>query len=83
MAGFYKDSLSFAYAPAFLREARIRVAAEWKRPDLLAVTQLVEQGRLSLAGLVTHTQSPGRAHEAYAAAFGDSHCLKMVLDWRQ
>ncbi len=83
LAGFYKDSLSFAYAPAFMREARIRVAAEWKRPDLLAVTQLVEQGRLSLAGLVTHTQSPGRAHEAYAAAFGDSHCLKMVLDWRQ
>lgn len=83
LAGFYKDSLSFAYAPAFMREARIRVAAEWKRPDLLAVTQLVEQGRLSLAGLVTHAQSPARAHEAYAAAFGDAHCLKMVLDWRQ
>jgi len=83
LAGFYKDSLSFAYAPAFMRDARIRVAAEWKRPDLLAVTQLVEQGRLSLAGLVTHTQSPAHAHEAYSAAFGDSHCLKMVLDWRQ
>lgn len=83
LAGFYKDSLSFAYAPAFMREARIRVAAEWKRPDLLAVTQLVEQGRLSLAGLVTHTQSPAHAHEAYSTAFGDSHCLKMVLDWRQ
>lgn len=82
LAGFYKDRLSFAYAPAFMREARIRVAAEWKRPDLLAVTQLVEQGRLSLAGLVTHTESPARAHEAYAAAFGDAHCLKMVLDWR-
>lgn len=82
LAGFYKDQLSFAYAPAFLREARIRVAAEWKRPDLLAVSQLVEQGRLSLAGLVTHTESPGRAQQAYEAAFGDPHCLKMVLDWR-
>ena len=81
LAGFYKDQLSFAYAPAFMREARIRVAAEWKRPDLLAVTQLVEQERLSLDGLITHTEVPGRAHQAYEVAFGDSHCLKMVLDW--
>ena len=62
-------------------DARIRVAAEWKRPDLLAVTQLVEQDRLSLDGLITHTEVPGRAHEAYEVAFGDSHCLKMVLNW--
>ncbi len=82
LAGFYKGELSFAYTPAFLREARIRVAAEWKRADLLAVTQLVEEGRLSLAGLVTHTETPGRAQQAYEAAFGDSACLKMVLDWR-
>jgi 3-hydroxyethyl bacteriochlorophyllide a dehydrogenase len=81
LAGFYKDNLSFAYAPAFMREARIRVAAEWKRPDLLAVTQLVEQERLSLDGLITHTEVPGRAHEAYEVAFGDSDCLKMVLNW--
>jgi bacteriochlorophyllide a dehydrogenase len=32
LAGFYKEDLKFAYAPAFMREARIRVAAEWKRP---------------------------------------------------
>ena len=82
LAGFYKEQLSFAYAPAFLREARIRVAAEWKRPDLMAVTQLVEEGRLSLAGLVTHTRPTGQAQDAYAAAFGDPLCLKMVLDWR-
>ncbi len=82
LAGFYTEQLSFAYTPAFLREARIRVAAEWKRPDLLAVTQLVEQGRLDLGGLITHTEPPGRAHEAYDTAFGDAHCLKMVLDWR-
>jgi bacteriochlorophyllide a dehydrogenase len=82
LAGFYKQSISFAYAPAFMREARIRVAAEWKRADLLAVTDLVHSGVLSLAGLVTHTQTPGCAHEAYEAAFGDPQCLKMVLDWR-
>ena len=54
-----------------------------KRPDLLAVSQLVDQGRLSLEGLVTHAESPARAHQAYDVAFGDPLCLKMVLDWRQ
>jgi 3-hydroxyethyl bacteriochlorophyllide a dehydrogenase len=60
----------------------LRVASEWKRADLLATTALVHEGRLSLDGLITHTQSPGRAHEAYAQAFDDSTCLKMILDWR-
>ena len=82
LAGFYKQSISFAYAPAFMREAQIRVAAEWKRADLLAVTELVHNGRLSLDGLITHSQTPGRAHEAYETAFADPECLKMVLDWR-
>ena len=82
LAGFYKQNISFAYAPAFMREAQIRVAAEWKRADLLAVTELVHTGRLSLDGLITHSQTPGRAHEAYETAFADPECLKMVLDWR-
>jgi|GEM_PF-4019108 threonine dehydrogenase-like Zn-dependent dehydrogenase len=58
------------------------VAAEWKRADLIAVTQLVESSRLSLDGLVTHTETPNHATQAYEAAFGDPDCLKMVLDWR-
>ncbi|WP_300715388.1 chlorophyll synthesis pathway protein BchC [Hydrogenophaga sp.] len=82
LAGFYKNDISFAFAPAFMREAQIRAAAEWKRADLLAVTQLVQTGRLCLDGLITHTETPARASDAYAAAFGDPQCLKMVLDWR-
>ncbi len=82
LAGFYTQDLSFAYAPAFMREAQIRVATEWKKPDLLAVTELIHDGRLSLEGLLTHTQSPEKALEAYEVAFGDPHCLKMVMDWR-
>ena len=31
LAGFYSEPLSFAFPPAFMREARIRVAAEWQR----------------------------------------------------
>lgn len=82
LAGFYHQDISFAYAPAFMREASIRVAAEWRRADLLAVTELVNTGRLSLEGLITHTQTPAQARDAYEVAFGDPHCLKMVLDWR-
>jgi 3-hydroxyethyl bacteriochlorophyllide a dehydrogenase len=81
LAGFYKSDLGFAFAPAFMREASIRIAAQWKKHDLLAVTALVESGALSLDGLITHTLNPGRAREAYEVAFGDPQCLKMMLDW--
>ncbi len=82
LAGFYKNDLSFAFPPAFMREAQIRVAAQWKKHDLLAVTALVESGALSLEGLITHTLPPSRAREAYEVAFGDPQCLKMMMDWR-
>jgi 3-hydroxyethyl bacteriochlorophyllide a dehydrogenase len=82
LAGFYKQDLSFAFAPAFMREAQIRIAAQWKKHDLQAVTALVESGALSLDGLITHTLNPGRAREAYEVAFGDPQCLKMMMDWR-
>lgn len=82
LAGFYTDPLSFAFAPAFMREARIRAAAEWQKPDLLAVKELVETGRLSLDGLITHREEASNAERAYRAAFMDGSCLKMVLDWR-
>jgi len=65
-----------------MREATLRVASEWKRADLLATTELVHNGTLCLDGLITHAQSPALAHEAYEQAFGDSACLKMILDWR-
>ncbi len=82
LAGFYKQDLSFAFAPAFMREATLRIAAQWKKHDLQAVTALVESGALSLEGMITHTLSPGRAREAYELAFGDPQCLKMMIDWQ-
>jgi bacteriochlorophyllide a dehydrogenase len=82
LAGFYAEPLRFAFPPAFLREARIRVAAEWKPEDLLAVSRLVAEGRLSLDGLITHRRAASEAEAAYRTAFGDPACLKMVLDWR-
>ena len=83
LAGFYSDPLQFNFAPAFMREARIRAAAEWQRPDLLAVQALIDAGSLSLDGLITHHAAFSQADTAYRTAFGDVGCLKMVLDWTQ
>ncbi|WP_431267711.1 hypothetical protein [Dankookia sp. P2] len=82
LAGFYAEPLSFAFPPAFMREARIRVAAEWKAPDLLAVQALLAAGRALLDGLITHVADAARAPDAYRTAFTDAGCLKMILDWR-
>ena len=82
LAGFYSDRLSFAFPPAFMREARIRIAAQWAPADLSAVAGLVGSGELSLAGLVTHRSAAGDADRAYRTAFDDADCLKMILDWR-
>jgi 3-hydroxyethyl bacteriochlorophyllide a dehydrogenase len=81
LAGFY-DRLSFAFAPAFIKEARLRIAAEWQPADLTATLDLVNEGRLSLDGLITHRQSFDDAPNAYRTAFGEPTCLKMLLDWR-
>jgi 3-hydroxyethyl bacteriochlorophyllide a dehydrogenase len=82
LAGFYSEPLSFAFPPAFMKEARLRVAAEWQRADLERVQALAESGRLSLDGLITHRAAADEADRAYRTAFTDPGCLKMVLDWR-
>jgi len=82
LAGFYSDRLSFAFPPAFMREARIRIAAQWQPADLAAVAALAGSGELSLAGLITHREAAGDAAQAYRTAFDDAACLKMILDWR-
>ena len=81
LAGFY-DTISFSFPQAFMREARIRIAAQWAPGDLVAIKDLVESGKLSLDGLITHRSSPNDANEAYHTAFNNIDCLKMVLDWR-
>ena len=82
LAGFYENSIGFAFAPAFMREARLRIAAEWKSEDLAAVQALLADGALSLDQLITHRSDVAVAGAAYRTAFEDAHCLKMVLDWR-
>ena len=82
LAGFYSAPISFAFPPAFMKEARFRIAAEWTRNDLTATRALVESGALSLGGLITHTSPAGAAADAYETAFSDASCLKMILDWK-
>lgn len=81
LAGFY-DRIGFAFAPAFMREARFRIAAQWREGDLSDIVRRVDSGDLSLDGLITHRRPASAAAEAYPVAFEDPACLKMVLDWR-
>ena len=82
LAGFYTDRIGFDFAPAFMREARLRIASEFLPADLAATRALIDAGTLSLAGLVTDIAAAGDAEAAYPRAFEDPACLKMVLDWR-
>lgn len=81
LAGFY-DRVTFAFPPAFMREARLRISAEFTPVDLAAVIALVASGALRLDGLISHVRPAEEAGEAYPAAFAGGNCLKMVLDWR-
>jgi bacteriochlorophyllide a dehydrogenase len=84
LAGFYEGSISFAFAQAFMREARIRIAAQWQPGDLIAVKDMAESGRLSLDGLITHGSDAAASDavsSAYNTAFTDASCLKMILNW--
>ncbi len=82
LAGFYDQPLSFNFAPAFIRESCIKIAAQWQTSDLDAVQALIKESKLSLSGLISHRSSASAAAPAYRQAFGDADCLKMVIDWR-
>ncbi len=81
LAGFYPDRLSFSFPPAFMREARLRIAAQFLDADIQGALALVRDGLLSLDGLITHRADPRNPSDAYRTAFGDADCLKMILDW--
>lgn len=82
LAGFYPERVSFGFPAAFMREARLLVAAQWDADDLSQVKRLCESGALSLDGLITHTMPATDAAAAYHTAFTDPQCLKMCLEWR-
>ncbi|MDJ0683244.1 MAG: chlorophyll synthesis pathway protein BchC [Alphaproteobacteria bacterium] len=81
LGGFYEHRPSFSFPPAFMTEARFRVAAEWRPEDMAAVQRLLASGVLTLDGLISHRADPVDAAAAYETAFTDADCLKMILDW--
>ncbi|MCK0120554.1 chlorophyll synthesis pathway protein BchC [Loktanella sp. F6476L] len=81
LAGFYTAPISFAFPPAFMKEARLRIASEWVADDMAATKALVESGTLRLDDLITHTDTAANAPDAYTTAFTDPACLKMILNW--
>lgn len=81
LAGFYSDRLNFAFPFAFMKEATLRVAAEWQPVDLAETRDLIATGKLDLTGLISNRRPATAADEAYPQAFSDPECLKMVLDW--
>ena len=81
LAGFYTAPLQFAFPPAFMKEARFRISAEWAPDDMTATKALVEAGVLELADLITHQQPAELASGAYQTAFTDPACLKMIMNW--
>lgn len=81
LCGFYTEAISFTFPPAFMKELRLRIASEWQPADLDATRRLLDEGRLSLDGLITHRAAAADAGAAYETAFTDPACLKMILDW--
>jgi 3-hydroxyethyl bacteriochlorophyllide a dehydrogenase len=80
LAGFY-DKIGFAFAPAFMREVRLRIAAQWQPSDLAAVKTHAESGALDLHDLITHHAPAKAAATAYQTAFENPDCLKLIIDW--
>ena len=83
LAGFYSKRVDFAFPSAFMKEACIRIAAEWKPTDLEAINCLTGEGCLSFENLITHSATPSEAASAYETAFSNPECLKMVLNWEE
>jgi len=82
LGGFYSERLSFAFPPAFIKGLELRVAAEWRPDDMKKIASMVNAGMLPLDGLITHSAPVSDAVVAYAQAFDDPDCLKMMIDWR-
>ena len=83
LAGFYSSPISFAFPPAFMREARFRISAEFNTEDINITRSLLETGALSLEGLISHEKKINSSEAAYKQSFEDPECLKMVIDWRE
>lgn len=81
LGGFYHEPVQFVFPPAFMREMRLLIAAEFTPTDLADVVRMIGDGSLQLDGIITHRAPASEAAAAYATAFSDLACVKMILNW--
>ena len=80
LLGYY-DELTLPYMPLFLKQAQLLTAKEWANGDLQRCRDLIVQGRLDVAPLLTHQLRITDVAQAYDIALNDQACLKLVLAW--
>ncbi len=80
LLGYYQN-LDMPYMPLFLKEARLLTAKEWGPDDLPRSRDMLADGALDGAPLLTHTLPITDITTAYDIALNDLDCLKLVLEW--
>lgn len=80
LLGYYQ-TLNLPYMPLFLKEASVLTSKEWAPGDLVRCRDLIANGDLDVAPLMTHSKPIDDVAAAYDVALNDETCLKLVLDW--
>lgn len=80
LLGYYQ-TLEIPYMPLFLKEAQLLTAREWGSDDLARSRDMIADGSLEVASLLTHEYAIEDIAQGYETALNDPDCLKLVLDW--
>lgn len=80
LLGYY-ETLQLPYMPLFLRQARLLTAREWAPGDLVRCRDMLADGALDVARLITHRMPHEQVEEAYDIALNNADCLKLILEW--
>jgi 3-hydroxyethyl bacteriochlorophyllide a dehydrogenase len=80
LLGYYQK-LDLPYMPLFLKEARLLTAREWAPGDLLRCRDLLRDGFLDAAPLLTHRLRVSDIEQAYEVALNQRDCLKLLVEW--
>ncbi len=81
--GSYPEDFAVPYDPAFLRETTFFLPRDLRRADLVAVLELIGEGRLAVADLVTEVTDPADARGLYEKLMNpDTGSVTGVFDWR-
>jgi len=74
LLGYY-DEIHLPYMPLFLKQAQLLTSKEWAPGDLQRCRDMIVNGELDVAPLLTHTQHIDNLQAAYQVALSDLNCL--------